>query len=266
MLDFFRREQPKMRLENIDRGGAFDFGKTAAEYAKYRDIYPAELYKRLYALGIGKAGESWLDLGTGTGVLPLNMYKYGAKIIGTDISEEQIDCAKKLADERGAVIEFFAVPAENTGFADSSFESITAAQCFWYFDREKIISEIKRLIKPNGVFAKIYMTYLLDDEIAKKSHTLVKQLNKNWTPAASGSEDMYNHPFPDGRLDIFECSIPFTRETWHGRMLACRGTTASMDADTLARWNALHTEMLRGYPENFTIRHKVYIASYEIRK
>lgn len=32
-------------------------------------------------------GQTVLDLGTGTGVLPRNMHKYGAKWIGTDISQ-----------------------------------------------------------------------------------------------------------------------------------------------------------------------------------
>ena len=26
--------------KNIDKGKAFDFGKTSSDYAKYRDIYP----------------------------------------------------------------------------------------------------------------------------------------------------------------------------------------------------------------------------------
>ena len=36
-----------------------------------------------------------LDLGTGTGVLPRNMYRFGATWYGTDISENQIVQAKK---------------------------------------------------------------------------------------------------------------------------------------------------------------------------
>ncbi|MCQ2593610.1 MAG: hypothetical protein MJ188_12595 [Treponema sp.] len=29
-----------MKLENIDKGNNFDWGKTSKDYAKYRDIYP----------------------------------------------------------------------------------------------------------------------------------------------------------------------------------------------------------------------------------
>lgn len=256
-----------MKIENIDNGNAFDFGKTSAEYAKYRDIYPKELYDKLYEIGIGHSGSSWLDIGTGTGVLPLNMFQHGAEITGIDISSEQINAAKALSDDKRAEnVNFLVSPAESTPFDDNSFDCITAAQCFWYFDRNKIINEIKRIIKPDGVFVKIYMSYTLDDEIAKRSHMLVKNMNRSWTPGASGSRDMYNHPFENGELDIFECKIPFTRESWHGRMCACRGTMASMDEETLTAWNVAHKNMLMDYPEEFKIKHKVYIALYIINK
>lgn len=51
-----------------------------------------------------------LDLGTGTGVLPRNMYSFGAKWTGTDISPEQIEQAKKLS--QGMDIGYYAMPAE----------------------------------------------------------------------------------------------------------------------------------------------------------
>ncbi len=256
-----------MKFNNIDHGKSFDFGKTATEYAKYRDIYPKEMYDKLYDLGVGHEGEKWLDIGTGTGILPFNLCHNGADITGIDISKEQITMAKDILKERNIEnINFMVSPAETSGFPDNSYDCITAAQCFWYFERDTITNEIKRLLKPNGIFVKIYMSYTLDDEIAAKSHRLVKRLNKNWTPAASGSKDMYNHPFPNGNLDIFTCDISFTRESWHGRMCACRGTMASMNEKTLAKWDEAHKKLLSKYPEEFTIKHKIYIASYRIHK
>lgn len=80
--------------ERIDAGKAFDWGRTSKEYAKYRDIYPEEFYKKIVDRGLCVKGQKVLDLGTGTGVLPRNMYKYGAEWVGTDISPEQIEQAK----------------------------------------------------------------------------------------------------------------------------------------------------------------------------
>ena len=41
-------------------------------------------------------GQKVLDLGTGTGVLPRNMYRHGADWVGCDISPEQIEQARNL--------------------------------------------------------------------------------------------------------------------------------------------------------------------------
>ena len=89
-----------MRLKHIDNGKNFDFGNTSKEYAKYRDIYPRELYEKLYSLGIGHKDTNWLDMGTGTGVIPFNLCEFGADIKAIDISENQILAAKELANEK----------------------------------------------------------------------------------------------------------------------------------------------------------------------
>ena len=253
-----------MKIESIDRGNSFDWSLTSESYAKYRDIYPEILYDRLRELGVAADGTSWLDIGTGTGVLPKHLYNPNAEITGVDISAEQISYAKKLAAESGQRINYIVSPAESTGLPDGSFNHITAAQCFWYLDREEMKSEIKRLLKPNGLFIKIYLTYTLDDEIAYKSHMLIKDFNKSWTPGKSGSRDMFDDLF-DGRVtEVFDCELPFTRESWHGRMCACRGTLASMDKATFDAWSEAHTNMLSAYPESFTIKHKLYITYFKV--
>ena len=37
----------EIKDDRIDSGKAFDWGKTSREYAKYRDIYPEEFYKKI---------------------------------------------------------------------------------------------------------------------------------------------------------------------------------------------------------------------------
>ena len=38
--------------KGIDGGKAFDWGKTSSDYAKYRDIYPQEFYRRILDEGL----------------------------------------------------------------------------------------------------------------------------------------------------------------------------------------------------------------------
>lgn len=59
-----------IKVNGIDGGKPFDWGKTSQEYARYRDIYPEEFYRRIIDRGLCTAGQSVLDIGTGTGVLP----------------------------------------------------------------------------------------------------------------------------------------------------------------------------------------------------
>ena len=96
-----------MQISNIDSGKSFDWGNTSKDYAKYRDIYPKEFYQYILDLGLCKDGQKILDIGTGTGVLPRNMYQFGGKWVGTDISENQIEQAKRLAAEQGMDIDFY---------------------------------------------------------------------------------------------------------------------------------------------------------------
>ena len=155
---------------DIDNGKGFDWGKTSEDYAKFRDIYPAEFYQKLHDLGLCTSGQSVLDLGTGTGVLPRNMYKYGAKFIGADISENQIEQARKLSAQAEQDIEYIVSSAEEVDFPDDSFDTVMACQCFMYFDKSIVLPKIHRLLKDGGHFCITFMAALPDeDEIAKYS-------------------------------------------------------------------------------------------------
>ncbi|MBQ1552883.1 MAG: class I SAM-dependent methyltransferase [Clostridia bacterium] len=253
-----------MELKRIDNGQAFDFGKTAAAYAAYRDIYPQELYDLLRSFGVASDGTAWLDLGTGTGVLPGNLYNRNASITGVDISEEQIRFARREADKNGWNINYIVSPAESTGLPDHGFDAITAAQCFWYFDREKMRAEIRRLLKPGGIFVKIAMDWDLSDPIAARSIGIVKEFNPDWTGGKGVGSDIFDDLFPGRRTDAFYAESPFTREKWHGRMCACRGTLASMDGETFRKWEQAHLRFLDRCPEQFTVRHKICYSFFTV--
>lgn len=250
-----------MKLDNIDNGQDFDFGKTSEYYAKYRDIYPQELYDKLYDLGVGRKGTDWLDLGTGTGAIPRGLAQYGANIVATDISDEQIYQARRLS-EGFSNIRYTAVSAEELKFPENSFDVITACQCFWYFDPNIIVPRIREMLRPSGMFMKIYMSYLKEDPVASESTKLVRRLNPNWGAASASVKDLTTHYFDDPQMDSFFVDIPFTREKWHGRMKTCRGVLASMDEKTFAEFEREHRSMLEDLPEEFVVRHKVFLTYY----
>lgn len=248
-----------MKHVNIDNGRAFDWGLASEDYAKYRDIYPEAFYKRIVDLGYCREGQHVLDLGTGTGVLPRNMHKYGAKFIGTDISENQIKYAKKLS--KGLDIDYLVSSAEELDFPDESFDVVTACQCFMYFDKKALLPKVHRFLKDNGHFLILFMAWLpYESEIAKASEDLVLKYNPQWT---GGRMTRYELKTPEWSKELFtvenaityEIDVPFTRESWNGRIKACRGVDASLPDDKIAAFEKEHLAYLSTVPEKFTIPH-----------
>lgn len=253
--------------KELDGGREFDWGRTSEDYARFRDIYPEKFYERIVKRGLCVGGQSVLDIGTGTGVLPRNMAKYGAKWTGTDISENQIAQAKRLSD--GMNIDYHVMPAEALDFPDNSFDVITACQCFWYFDHERACVELARILKPGGRLVFLVMEWLpFEDEIAGASENLVLKYSPDWSGAG---ETVHPIELPDCYLKDFKLSfheeyylqVPFTRESWNGRMKACRGVGASLSPEEITKWEAEHMKLLEEIaPEEFSIKHYAAIAEY----
>lgn len=255
--------------KRIDSGKAFDWGRTSADYGKYRDIYPQIFYDKILARGLCTKGQEVLDIGTGTGVIPRNMYRYGAKWTGTDISDNQIAQAKILSE--GMDIDYHISSTENLDFPQESFDVITACQCFWYFDHEKVMPMFHRMIKEGGRILVLYMAWLpFEDPIAGESEKLVLKYSPNWSGAGETRHPIHIPDVYRGQFDIvyseeYEVYVPFTRETWNGRMKACRGVGASLSVEEVAKWEKEHIELLgRIAPGEFEVLH--YAAMVEMRK
>ncbi|MBD5524467.1 MAG: methyltransferase domain-containing protein [Lachnospiraceae bacterium] len=255
--------------KNIDSGKPFDWGKTSSDYAKFRDVYPQKFYQKIIERNLCLTGQSALDIGTGTGVLPRNMYKYGARWTATDISENQIEQAKILSE--GMDIDYHTVATEDINFPDNSFDVITACQCFFYFDHKRIMPNLYHMLKAGGSILILYMAWLpFEDKIAGASENLVLKYNPKWSGAG---ETVHQIDIPDCYKENFELvyreeypiTVPFTRESWNGRMKACRGIGASLTDSEIIMWEQEHMELLKSIaPDEFDILH--YGAIAELKK
>lgn len=261
-----------MKLNNIDNGKAFDWGQASKDYAKYRDIYPELFYQKIINLGLCVSGQNVLDLGTGTGVLPRNMYKYGANFIGADISENQIIEAKRLSVANNMNIEFIVSSAEDINYPDKTFDVVTACQCFMYFDKSIVIPKIHKLLKDDGHFCILFMAWLpYESKIAKFSEDLVLKYNPYWT---GQGQKRYSLETPEWSKQLFvvenaltyDLNVPFTRDTWHGRIKACRGIGASsLSKEKIYEFEKEHLDYLETVPETFDILHFVSILDLKKR-
>ena len=101
------------------------------------------------------SAQTILDLATGTADLAIAVAKHNpqAHIIGMDISEKMLAIGKEKVGRQGLEnqIELQLGDAASLPFDDNSFDAVTVAFGVRNFeDREQGISEIHRVLKPNG--------------------------------------------------------------------------------------------------------------------
>ena len=256
--------------EGIDNGKDFDWGKVSEDYAKFRDIYPELFYKKIIEMGLCLEGQRVLDLGTGTGVLPRNLYKYGASFVGADISENQIEQAGRLSAEAGLDIEFIVSSAEEISFPDKSFDAVTACCCFIYFEKDIVLPKIHKILKDGGQFCILSLVWLPDEnEIAARSEEMILKYNPLWTGGGMKRKFAEMPEWPKGlfkikNAEVFDLNIGFTRESWNGRMKACRGMGASsLSESEMTMFEKEHMEFLKSQPESFEILHQVRVLNLQ---
>jgi 2-polyprenyl-3-methyl-5-hydroxy-6-metoxy-1,4-benzoquinol methylase len=134
-----------------DGDNVIDWGKTSADYSTWRPNYPDRFFHLLKIFGVGLPGQRILDLGTGVGFLALRFAQDGAWSTGVDTAHEQVQAARSRAESLGVAAEFHVAAAEETGLPTGSFDVVTASQSWLYFEKEKVIAEVKRLLAPEGL-------------------------------------------------------------------------------------------------------------------
>ena len=108
--------------------------------------------------------------------------------------------------------------------------------------------------------------------MAGKSEELVLKYNPKWSGAG---ETLHPIQIPDCYELCFDMlchkeyflNVHFSRDTWNGRMKACRGVGASLSKEELKEWEAEHRKMLLEIaPKEFDIKHYAALVELQARK
>lgn len=260
-----------MKLKSIDNGNNFDWSMASSDYAKYRDIYPKEMYQMLNCFGVGKKGQKILDIGTGTGVIPRNMYAcgYEGDFYGIDIADGQIAMAKELSKSSNMDISYKVCSAEKLDFDNDSFDTVIAVQCWSYLDKSKVIPEIKRVLKPDGELIVAFMSWLPEEnEIVKKSFDMVHEFNPSWNGYDHRTEvtvpKWVEGNFRMTTFHAFDADVPFTSQSWNGRMKASRGVGATLSPKEVEAFSKKHLKMIENdFGKEFNIKHEIVIMKFK---
>lgn len=170
-----------------------NFSKQASSYAQFRPSYPPELIQYLSSLSSFR-GSAW-DCGTGNGQVAIQLAGYFEDILATDISEKQLQEAP--AHPR---IRYAAEPAEQCSAPDGTFNLIVVAQAIHWFDFDRFYAEVRRVMKPGGVFAVLgYNLFHTDsaevDQLIRHFYTDI--VGPFWDPERRHIDNGYRSiPFP----------------------------------------------------------------------
>jgi SAM-dependent methyltransferase len=246
--------------------GRLDWGRVSDEYARYRAGPPASFYQRLKAHGVGVPGQRLLDVGTGTGLLARNFARAGARVWGVDTSPEQIERAKESAARDGLSIDFRVAAAEATPFEPGSFDALTANQCWHYFDNAKALAEARRVLAPGGLLAVSDFFWVASiDPVAGATDDLILKHNPGWVGYRWNGRLPVAPDAPVAAVIDYEEPIPFTQETWRGRIRTCRAIGPSLSSEAVAAFDdELATYLRARVPERFDVLHKVIAHIYRL--
>ena len=122
------------------------FSAHAADYARHRPSYPPELFTWL-AQQCPAQDLAW-DCATGNGQAARALARHFRHVHATDLSAEQV--AQATPHPR---INYRVAPAEASGLADRSCDLVAVAQALHWFCNDSFYAEVKRVLKPGGLFA-----------------------------------------------------------------------------------------------------------------
>ena len=128
--------------EAAERG----FGAAAEAYERSRPDYPGRAIERLVQeLELGRSSRA-VDLGAGTGKLTRLLLPAGATMVAVEPVEAMRRAFASILPEVPVV----AAVAEALPFADESFDAVVCAQAFHWFDGDRALAAIHRVLKPHG--------------------------------------------------------------------------------------------------------------------
>ncbi len=234
-----------------------DFGKTATDYARHRAGYPDFLFDRLMRRGLARPGMHALDLATGTGYLGRGLAQRGLIVTGLDISADMIAASRALDATNGVKLAYVVGTAEATGLPDASFDLVTAACCWHWFDRPKAAAEALRLLKPGGALVVCSQDWLpLPGNVVQKSEAILQKHNPAWPFGGLDGlkpafvRDLRAAGFTGIESFTVDFDIPYSRDAWRGRLRASAAISGSLPADRVPAVDQDLAAMLaRDYPQ-----------------
>jgi SAM-dependent methyltransferase len=139
-------------LTRIDPLAAAGFGSAAGLYERARPSYPEDAVAWIVERAGLRPGRTVVDVGAGTGKLTRLLVPSGARVIA---AEPVAEMRAKLeeAEPRAEAVD---ATAEELPLADGAADAVTAAQSFHWFDHDRALPELHRVLRPGGLLVLVW--------------------------------------------------------------------------------------------------------------
>jgi SAM-dependent methyltransferase len=138
---------------------ASSFGSQAAAYAEYRPDYPAELLAWALAPLRGSGRLRVVDIGAGTGKLTGGLLAQDVDVVAVEPDPAML----AELTSRFPQVDAKSGTAEDIPLPDSSVHAAFAGQALHWFDLDRALPEIRRVLRPGGFLAAVWNSY--DDRV-----------------------------------------------------------------------------------------------------
>jgi SAM-dependent methyltransferase len=125
---------------------------VAPDYERHRPEYPEEALRwAANRLGLEERARL-LDVGAGTGKLTRGLVALGYEVVAVEPGGPMLEELRKAVPEA----EVLEGSAEAIALPDACADAAFAAQAFHWFDRERAVPELHRLVRPGGGLALLW--------------------------------------------------------------------------------------------------------------
>lgn len=220
------------------------FSTLAQRYASFRPHYPAALFDYLTTLA-PRTVTVW-DCAAGSGQATLDLAARFDKVIASDASADQLAAAPRLAN-----VEYRVALAEQSGLPDESVDLLTVAQALHWFNHERFFTEVRRVLRPNGILAAwVYATNRLEgaeiDAIVQDYYSNV--VGPYWPPERPLTENGYRtipFPYPELTPPSFRMEARWTLEQLLGYFSSWSATNRFIKAKAFNPLEPLRTALAK---------------------
>jgi len=194
-------------------------------YAKFRPTY-AHAFIEYLCSDVGLNKESTVaDIGSGTGILTKQLIQISKNVFGVEPNRDMRAVAENYL---GDFENFFSVngTAENTTLCANSFDFITVAQAFHWFDRAKFKAECIRILKSNGKVILVWNRRDSNAASVKDCDSVNEKYCPNFKGFSGGMRgEEYENDFRDFfmgeyKTKNFQNNLSFDLEGFIGRTLS----------------------------------------------